>query len=419
MKLLAFIIVMLFVGISLTLLAMENPGYVLLARPPWSVEMPLTLFGVLFALALLIGYAAIYAAIRVWRIPREVTRWRQLRHARRAQESLYRGLLHLAEGSWVKAEKRLVADLRYHEHPLINYLAAACAAQGQGDLEKRNEYLARAHAYGTDQQFAVGMMQAQLHILSHQREQAAAILNDLRARDAEHAHVLRLLVRIYRELEDWTNLVNIVPELRKHKIFASDEVARLELDAHHALLSLSLPPGSLDILQRSWRLVPPPLRTHPTLIEVYARQLARQGDPTAAIALLNDALMRAWDVSLAVVYGEIVSTHVGQDAAAALTTIESYAREHSNEPLLLLTLGRLAIAAKQKPRAREYLEKSLALRATVPAYRELAELLEQAGQAEKARECYRKALDLGAGNGGANERERESLPAPVSRAAKI
>lgn len=419
MKLLAFIIVMLFVGISLTLLAMENPGYVLLARPPWSVEMPLTLFGVLLALALLIGYGAIYAAIRVWRIPREVTRWRQLRHARRAQDGLYRGLLHLAEGSWIKAEKRLVADLRYHEHPLINYLAAACAAQGQGNLEKRNEYLARAHAYGTEQPFAVGMMQAQLHILSSQREQAAAILNDLRARDAEHAHVLRLLVRIYRELGDWTNLVNIVPDLRKYKIFGAEELARLELEAHRALLSLSLPPGSLDILQRSWRLVPTPLRTHPALIEVYARQLARQGDPATAIALLNDALARAWDVRLAVVYGEIVSRHASHDAGAALAAIESYAREQGNEPLLLLTLARLAIAARQKPRAREYLEKSLALRATVPAYRELAELLEQAGQGEKARECYRKALELSGGEAGTNEREREASPLPVSRAAKL
>lgn len=420
MKLLAFIIVMLFAGISLTLLAMENPGYVLLARPPWSVEMPLTLFGVFFALALLLGYGAIYAAVRVWRIPREVTRWRQLRHARRAQEGLYRGLLHLAEGSWTKAEKRLVSDLRYHDHPLINYLAAACAAQGQGDLEKRGEYLARAHAYGSDQQFAVGMMQAQLHILSQQREQAAAILNDLRARDAEHAHVLRLLVQIYRELEDWTNLVNIVPDLRKYKIYGAEELARLELETHRALLSLSLPPGSLDILQRSWRLVPAPLRTHPTLIEVYARQLARQGDPATAIALVNDALARAWDVRLAVVYCETVGAYSASDATTALITIENHAREHTNDPLLLLALGRLAAVAKQKPKAREYFEKSLGLRATVAAYRELAELLEQAGQTEKARECYRKALDLsaGAGNGTDTERARDLMSLAVSRAIK-
>lgn len=379
--------------------------------------MPLTLFGVLFALALLLGYGAIYAAVRVWRIPREVARWRQLRHTRRAQEGLYRGLLHLAEGSWIKAEKRLVSDLRYHEHPLINYLAAACAAQGQGDLEKRNEYLARAHTYGSEQPFAVGMMQAQLHVLSQQREQAAAILNDLRARDAQHTHVLRLLVQIYRELEDWTNLVNLVPELRKHQIFTTEDLARLELDAHRALLSLSLPIGSLDILQRSWRLVPQPLRAHPALVEVYARQLARQGDPRGALALLNDALMRAFDVRLAVVYGEVVRAH-GEDAAAALGTLETYAREHTNEPGLLLAFAQLAIAAKQKPRAREYLEKSLALRASVPAYRELAELLEQAGQPDKARECYRKALDLSVGEGATSERETSSPPLRP-RAAKV
>ncbi len=51
MKLLIFIIAVLFASIALTLLAMENPGYVLIAREPWSIEMPLTLFGLLFIIA--------------------------------------------------------------------------------------------------------------------------------------------------------------------------------------------------------------------------------------------------------------------------------------------------------------------------------------------------------------------------------
>lgn len=409
MKFLTFIIVMLFVGISATLLALENPGYAMLARPPWSVEMPLTLFAVLALLAFLLGYLAIYIAVRVWRIPREVARWRQLRHARRAQEGLYQGLLCLMEGSWVKAEKRLVSDLRYNQHPLLNYLAAACAAQGEGDTEKRNQYLTRATQYAGSHELAVGMIQAHLDVLAGQPEHALASLNDVRAREPDRPQVLRLLAQVYRTLADWTNLANLIPELRKRKVLPAAELEELELQAHRELLTLSLPSGSGEVLQRAWRSVPPNLRTHPRIVDIYVRHLIKQGDMLLAESLLSDALRRGWDDNLVRLYGRV---HL-RDASTQLATAEMWLEQHGESPSLLLTLGRIAADAQLKTKAREYFERSLALNELPETCSELGQLLEQSGQTDKAREYYRRGLLLTVGDGpqaAAKPEPRSSAP---------
>ena len=64
------------------------------------------------------------------------------RSLRQSREALYQGLIKLAEGNWAEAEAQLLASMRGAEKPLISFLGAACVNQGQGNLEKRDEYLA-------------------------------------------------------------------------------------------------------------------------------------------------------------------------------------------------------------------------------------------------------------------------------------
>src|SRR5216684_706358 len=357
MKLLIFIIAVLFASIALTLLAMENPGYVLIAREPWSIEMPLTLFGLLFIIAAALVSFSWNALARMLNIPREVARWRHLRH---------------------------------NQTPLLNYLAAAYAAQHQGDNEKRDEYLALAHQSSPDDELAIGMTQAQLHCLAHQYERALATLTQLRVRTPNHGQVLKLLARVYRELRDWASLANLIPELRKHKALTAQEIEALELQTHQELLILSLPVGSIDVLEKAWQVVPKNLRQHPTLINIYARHLIKQQQMDSCEALLNDAIKRKWDDELVYLYGITRSAHPG----AQLGTAESWLNLQPDSPVLLLTLGRLALANKLRAKALGYFEKCVALRELPEAYSELGSLLEQSGQTDKARECYQRGLKV-------------------------
>lgn len=390
MKLLLLTLAVLFAGVLLALYAVENPGYVLIARAPWSIEMPLTLFVPLLLAAFFLLSAALYLLVRLVRIPRDVEHWRTRRHTRQGRTAFVQGLTHLASGNWAEAETELLAGLRHSEAPLLNYLGAALAAQGQGNMEKRDEYLALAHKNAAHHELAVGMTQAYLKYQSQQLEQALAALTELRAHAPRHRQVLKLLAQIYQDLRDWAGLAELIPELRHHSVLPARELDALELRAHRELLKQPLPSGSLALLARAWNAVPKALRRQPALIEAYARHLIQQNEMNEAEALLRDALDEAWDETLAELYGHAA----GPDPGAQMEAAANWLAMRPEEPKLLLTLARLAARAGETAAARGYYEKCIALHGPVEAYRELGELYEQAGEKDRALGYYRRGLEV-------------------------
>lgn len=389
MRLVLFVLITLFVAIALTLAAIENPGYVLIARAPWSVEMPLTLFVPLMLVGFFLTYAIFYALLRMARIPRDVARWRMRRQIRRARAALAQGLIKLAEGNFATAEAELLTGLRHGEAPLLNYLAAAYCSQEQSAIEKRDEYLASAQRSAPQHALAVGMMQARLQQLAGQSEQALATLTELKQSQPRHRYTLKLLARAYQELHDWTGIVELVPELRGQAGLAPAEIDALELSAHRELLQLTLPSGSHDVLARAWGAVPKTLRHHPTLLAIYTRQLIHQNDMQQAESVLRAALDKEWNSELAALFGQVVGEQPGEQLAQA----ETWLGAHPEDAGLHLACGRLALRANDLTKARTYFEKSIALGGPVEAYRELGALLERLGEKDKAITTYRRGLE--------------------------
>ena len=389
MKTLGFIILFLFVAAALALLALDNPGYVLIAREPWSIEMTLVVFIALLLISVLGLYTLWNLLVRIWKTPREVADWLRRRNVRRAHASFASGLTHLAEGSWTKAEKQLLSGLRDAEAPLLNYLAAACSAQEQGQTEKRDEYLALAHQHAPDEGLAIGMLQAQLQFQARQYERALASLAQLRVNTPKHPPALYLMARVYRELRDWESLANLIPELRRAKVANASDIETLEWQAHRELLTLAPPARSGDALKQAWNAVPNHLRHKPEFVALYARQLIAQGAMDECEALISTALERDWSDELARLYGLTRTSN----PAAQLESAETWLQTHPDNPDLLLTLGRLARQSNHDGKARVYLERAVTLQAPLAAHYELGQLLEQLGERDQALACYRRALE--------------------------
>jgi HemY protein len=389
MRLALFTLATLFVAIVVTIAAIDNPGYVLIARAPWSIEMPLTLFAPLLAATFFVAWGVFYGALRLMRIPRDVARWRTRRQIRRARAALAHGFIKLTEGEFAVAETELVAGLRHGELPLLNYLAAAYCAQEQGLIEKRDEYLANAQRSAPQHALAVGMMQARLQQATQQYEQALATLTELRQAQPRNRYLLRLLADVSQQLRDWTGLAELVPELRAQGALPHAEIDVLELRAHKELMQLTLPSGSRDILARAWSAVPKPLRRQPLLLAIYARHLIQQNEMLEAETVLRAALDTEWDAELASLYGQVY----GENPSEQLAHAESWLASHPDEAALPLACGRLAARANDLGKARAYFEKSIALNGPAEAYRELGGLLERLGEKDKAATIYRRGLE--------------------------
>lgn len=390
MRALFVILLTLFAAASATLIAFRNPGYVLIAREPFVLETSVAVF-VLIAIALfMVFYLAVRFAVRVVRVPHNLGRWRQTRRTRKAREAFLNGLTHLLAGEWFKAEQELVACLHAIDAPLLGYLGAALAAQGQGNVQKRDHYLARARALSGKQTVAADMTQAQIQLLAHQNEQALATLMRLQTEHPHQAQVLRLLIETHRRLQDWQSLSQLLPQARQRELLPDAELDSLERETQCALLSLPLPPGALATLNQAWSAIPATLRQHPDLVAVYARQLLRQDAGDEAAILLANSLDRTWDERLVLLYGEART----QSASAQLETAEEWQARHGDSAALLLTLGRLARRSRFNDRARQYLEKSLTLAANAAAHAELGFLFEETGDGAQALRHCRQALEL-------------------------
>ena len=108
-----------------------------------------------------------------------------------------------------------------------------------------------------------------------------------------------------------------------------------------------------------------------------------------AEALLRDGIKRGWNAELVELYGRVRT----DNPEAQLASAEAWLRGRPEDPSLLLTLGRLCLQNQLWGKARSYLESSLKRRPMAQTYGELAALMGQLGEADKAFDYYRRGLE--------------------------
>lgn len=368
----------------------EEPGLVTVSWGEWLVETSLA-----FAtLAVIVATAAIWILLRMvaaaWSLPFRLAAWRQRRRIEAARRALSQGLIEMAEGRWVKAEKLFVRAARNDRSPLVCYLGAARAAQMQAAHQRRDEHLRAAIEGDPKAGIAVGFTQAELQLDAGQAELALATLGSLEERTPEHPHLLRLRALLARRMNDAETTLALIPKLRRHKIFPVDELDAMEHDAALTRISHCAQNCDGSGLDSLWKGLPRKLTAEPALIAACARGWAHLDQSERAATVLRTGLKQDYDDELIAVFGQI--RH--EDPMSALALAERFLRSHERNAVLLLALGRLARGAKLWGKARSYIDAAIGIAPTAEAYRELAELLDRMGGPEQARDCYRKGLRL-------------------------
>jgi HemY protein len=392
-------------AVLITLWVKQDNGYVLIGYGEWTVEGSLALF-TLAALALfLLLHLALRLVSRLWQMPERVAEWRRKRRTQRAHRALTRGLVEMAEGRWKVAERHLTRHASQSETPLINYLAAARAAQLQGEHGRRDDYLHLAHESMPAADVAVGLTQAELQLAHQQYEQALASLMHVRSLSPKHNYVLKLLKKLYENLGEWQKLEEILPDLHRRKVIGDKEYQTLERQIYRERLKQES--GDVETLVRYWQTVPKELRQDQALLSEYCRMMLPLGAGPRVEPLIASALARQWNSDLVVIYGQIELNESSHQLAVA----EGWLKQHPEDAVLLLTLARLALKNKLWGKARSYLEASIAIAPTPESYQQLGLLLERLGESEQASRCFRAGLGL------ASPEPERALPAIGQRPA--
>lgn len=389
MKLIITIIIALAVAVGLAMLSMEDPGYVVLSRDPYIVRLPL----LMFVLILFLGFAVLYMLfnfiVGVFRVPKRYGKWRDQSKENSAHKHTMLGYAGLIEGNWSKAEQALLKKLEHNKTPLMNYLGAAYAAQQQGQLARRNQYLDDALEKHPGHQRAINLTRARLLYQAGEFAESRNHLEALRKGASKNIPVVRLLSDVYKELGDWSSLIKLLPVLKKLDAFSEEEIIQREQLAFDNLVSSpALLQGGADRNKTAWKSLPSSKRKDPKLVAKFVSQLIKADKLKEAEKELRTALNRKFDSELIYLYGKVNSSYLEYQIQLA----ESLLKKHSENADLQITLARLYRYNHEYEKSRNHYKLSITAGGRNEAYTDLGALLEQMGEKETALFYLKKGI---------------------------
>jgi HemY protein len=296
--------------------------------------------------------------------------------------------------------------LKHADAPLANYLLAAHAAQLQGAVDRRDQWLELAQGISADGATSALLTRAELQLTAGDAAAAVETLQTLEQQKADQPAAAALLARAYRALDDRAQLLALLPRLARAPLPATEreELAKLAVQGE-----LERPDLTSDRLAEVWNALPSEVKAAPALIAERARALERLGRGDEAERELRAALKRDWHAGLVQRYGEVR----GADAAKQLKQAETWLKNYPDDAALLLAAARLSMAAELWGKARSYVESSLSLAPTADAYALYGRLLTQLGEDDGALGAFRSGLKLVTPAAAEPAPLRRSLPPPA------
>jgi HemY protein len=363
---------------------LEDPGYVAVSvgRALFETTVPV------FLLLLLGLYFLARTLVESLTARARLAALRGERRKRRARDDTQRGLLDLAAGRWRSAEELLSRSATEADSAAANYLVAARAADLQDAVERRDEWLARAQEAAPGERAAALITLAEMQMRRGQDTAALQTLEQLDASGDLNSRGLELMARLCQKLGRGEQLRVLGPRLRNAGELPQAQVNEILAQAQLEEVRAAGERRDAGAATDAWSKLPRATRKLPQAIATYARALLAAADPAGAEKVLREAIDGGREAALVRLYGELQLP----DALAPLERAENWLRTAPEDPDLLATCARLALQAELIGKARSYLEASLARRHSAENSLLYAELLEQLGEAERARSVLRDSV---------------------------
>lgn len=362
--------------------AIDPNNYVKLYILGYSVESSVLGFLLLLVAAVLVLYFLIWLLRLAWRSPREVSRWQGRRNREKAQTQLGSGYLSLIRGDWRKAEQQLTAKSAHSGVPYMNYLAAAQAAQEQGKLDKRDQYLRAALEAAPRERLAIGLTKARLHQQAGQMDLALATLRDISKEGSKNPQYTAMLLQTYEQAQDWQQAQALLPVAKKQKALPDAVLESIRGQTYQSALQQA------DDITAVWRSLPRDQKKRAENVRIYAKALVDQGESSAAEKLIRSTLKHDWSDELVTLYGLLPS----DKPARELRRVEGWLLARPENAELNLAAGRFAVAAGKIDAAKEYLQAAITLGQLPAAYAALGEVFESSNESGKALQLYRSGM---------------------------
>ncbi len=376
--------IFLVIATGLTALALNDNGQVSMVWHDWVIETSLT-----FALAAaVIGFGALYLLMRLvinlWHFPVYWRNRRQLKRYSKAESSMAKGMIALEYGDWQLAEKQLVKMAKHSDSGLVHYLTAAKMAHNQQAFSRRDQYLAEARQRFPSDSVTIGLVEARL-LMDSEPDVSLVILNELHQQSPKNKTILAEYAHLLVKQEYWSRLEEILGEVKRFKALDKAEIQSLEVQLLAGKVARAENPEALEQL---WQSLSGRQQLKPAILAEFVEQRMGWGKEQGLAELIAKSLSKQWDDRLAYQYGRI---ELGP-AYERLKKAEKWLSNQPDNPVLLLTLGRLACMSQLWGQARHYFQESLKLQPELETFHALAKCYESEGLETQAALTYKEAI---------------------------
>lgn len=391
MRTLFWVLTLIVLAVSAALLAHLNPGNVVFFVAPYRVGMSLNLFLAMAVLAFIALYYLWRAIGITLSLPLQVQAYRKERREIKARVAVADALSAFYEGRFARAEKRAQAAVDSDQWAGLAALIAARATHRMQEYERCNYWLGVARA---DKNLRIATLMTTAELASQARENATGLqaLDELRKLGGRHIEPMRLAVRLHQRSGHWTELLQLVRTLHKRDALHPAVVNKLKLQAiTHKMQDLQEDPEALFDF---WIHLPAEEQLQPEIALAGMHAFQRSGSGGRASRIAEQVLEREWDTRLVDVYGDCFDE---QSKQAQIERAEKWLVDHPEDPVLLMTLGRLCARRHLWGKAEYYLSESLHLQPKAKAAFALAQTCEQQDRTEEAARYYKLASGLALG----------------------
>lgn len=383
-----------FLGASFMLAISKYPGYVLISVGDYAIE-----FNIWFFLtAILLTFIVLRFLYRITRYCFSsvgtsyawIKNSSQIKNTQRTQS----GLMHFAEGDWLKAKKELLRSVKKDEHPLLHYVLAAKCAYQLGDVGEAQRLLESAASDKKVPQDNVSIQLTRASILLSEKkfEECLEVLSQLGLAASDNRAYLEMQAKAQFGLGNWSALAELLPQLKDSAVYSKDGYEALRQKVYSSLFSEEMKSSdkSQKMLDTAWQKVPKDLRKQETMLKHYCTALHHADLDELAAPIIQKSLKSNWSSELVELYGRLKL----EDVSAQLVTAESWLSKHEEDPYLLSALARICQRNSLWGKAKEYYESSLKIKERPEAYAELAALMMKLGDSQKSHDLYQKGLML-------------------------
>lgn len=387
MRLAVLFILTIMVGLVLGPLIQQIPGSLVLVFTESTVQMRLWQVVVMVAAAALLFIFSYHLVVRFWQTAGWLRNWTGSRRDRRARRKTLQGLVALHEGHWAKAENLLSTSGQDTDTALINFLAAADAAQRQGEIERRDNYLQLAVTATPGAAVAIGLVQARYQTQSKQTEAALATLNHVLQLAPKQPLAQQRLLMLYQQVGEWQQAIKLLPELKNNKSLTEMQKNELQTSLWSQSLQVAAEQGGIEALHSTWLALPKTGRQNGTIEFLYLKLLVENNATLEADKLIRKCLSKQPSDRYLLLYGKLQS----DDPAKQLAFVEKMAAHYENNFAWYLTAGRLCLRQELWGKAKAYLQQCREIKESQEVLGLLGLAYEAVGETDAAYACFKKA----------------------------